>query len=325
MCIVHFQVVGRHGKFGLKRGFGWRKFIHCQAQAFLSLACAKTCNFSPNGCIQHVNFEPCGHFDDNSPRWDQTRSKSAGEDRSEGLFQIALVCSESGLADWLGWDCSRRGGRLAPGAPLNFYDLLLLSLLLLLGWRLAVVAGPHLGRRICSSSAHLDLTLWYWKSCVHAAKVGTYAGTTGAGGGYFIFVLDLVVLVSGRALLISDSALLVSDGALLISGGVLMVSDGAPPDSGLISAGIVCTGHLHQPPPPLAIKHSQIFHPVLLYCVMCIPAKGFWPPHLHLEDLPSIYLKTTHHSFAVPSFNFPQLNDDKPFSWVCRFPKSQIY
>ena len=192
---------------------------------------------------------------------------------------------------------------------------MLLSLLLLLGWRLAVVAGPHLGRRICSSSAHLDLTLWYWKSCVHAAKVGTYAGTTGAGGGYFIFVLDLVVLVSGRVLLVSDSALLDSDGALLISGGVLMVSvsdgallvsDGAPPDGGLISAGIVCTGHLHQPPPQLAIEHSQVFHPVLLYCVYQLkvsdPLISIWkisqaftlkPPITHLLSPPSTSLNST--------------------------------
>ena len=141
-----------------------------------------------------------------------------------------------------------------------------------------------------------------------------------------------MVLVSGRVLLVSDSALLDSDGALLISGGVLMVSvsdgallvsDGAPPDGGLISAGIVCTGHLHQPPPQLAIEHSQVFHPVLLYCV-CIPAKGFCPPHLHLEDFPSIYLKTTHHSFVVPSFNFPQLNNDKPFSCVCHLDFQKV-
>ena len=74
----------------------------------------------------------------------------------------------------------------------------------------------------------------------------SYAGTTGAGGGYFIFVLDLVVLVSGRALLVSGGALLISGGVLMVSvsDGALLVSDGAPPDSGLISAGIVCTGHL---------------------------------------------------------------------------------
>ena len=87
----------------------------------------------------------------------------------------------------------------------------------------------------------------------------SYAGTTGAGGGYFIFVLALVVLVSDGAWLISGGALMVSDSALLVSDGALLVSDGAPPDSGLISAGIVCTGHLHQPPPPVAIEHNQIF------------------------------------------------------------------